>query len=368
MAALQHIDSPERGVILLDNNLRITGVNRRAGIIFGVEPPELIGAELPESAGRRPLRPDEVIEEVIDSPLETGTILHRYSSPIYTANGVLAGRVEVYSDITARRRLEKEIVERNTELAELNRHLREAQEQLLQSERLRTLGEMAAGIAHDLNNVVGIILGNVQLAKRKLDADSPAAHCIESIEMAARDAAETVRRLQEIGKPADTSHYREIDLNKVVEDVLRTAFPAWMERGTASNEVDVRTELQEDCVVFGNPVELREALANVLLNAVQASHPGGRIELATVRNGDFVELTVRDYGIGMTEEVRKRLFDPFFTTRGAKGTGLGMNMVDAIITRHRGKVLVESEEGKGTLVTLRLPYRGDRCPEINLYS
>ncbi len=368
MTALGHIDSPERGVILLDNNLRITGVNRRAGIIFGIEPPRLIGKELPESAGRRPLSPDEIIEEVIDSPLETGAILHRYSSPIYTTNGVLTGRVEVYSDITARRRLEKEIVERNAELAELNRHLREAQEQLLQSERLRTLGEMAAGIAHDLNNVVGIILGNVQLAKRKLDADSSAAHCIESIEMAARDAAETVRRLQEIGKPADTSSYCEVDLNKVVEDVLRTAFPAWKEQGTASNEVDFRTKLQDDCIILGNPVELREALANVLLNAVQASHPGGRIELATVRKGNFVELTVRDYGVGMNEEVRKRLFDPFFTTRGAEGTGLGMNMVDAIITRHRGKVFVESEEGKGTLVTLRLPYRCDRCPEVSPYS
>lgn len=367
MTALGHIDSPERGVILLDNNLKITGINRRASIIFGIDPLRLIGSELPESAGRRPLRSDEVIEEVIDSPLEMGTVLHRYSSPIYATNGVLMGRVEVYSDITARRRLEKEIVERNTELAELNRHLREAQEQLLQSERLRTLGEMAAGIAHDLNNVVGIILGNVQLAKRKIDANSPAAHCIESIEMAARDAAETVRRLQEIGKPADTSHYCEVDLNEVVDDVLRTAFPAWIERGIASTEVKVVPKLQEDCIVIGNQVELREALANVLLNAVQASHPGGQIEITTSRNRGFVELTVRDYGVGMSEEVRKRLFDPFFTTRGAAGTGLGMNMVDAIITRHRGKVLVESEEGKGTLVTLRLPHRGNRCPKVSPY-
>ena len=156
--------------------------------------------------------------------------------------------------------------------------LEEAQEQLVQSERLRALGEMAAGVAHDINNVLGIILGNVQLASRKLPPDSGALKCLDAIELAARDAAETVRRLREIGKPMDRSTYQMVDLSEVIEDVVKAACPGLAGVRLARPRDICRDDLQPGCSVLGNPVELREALANILLNAAQAIDEGGRIE------------------------------------------------------------------------------------------
>ena len=356
MGALHNVDSPERGVLLLDRTLRVTYANQRVCEIFGVAVNGLIGEDLPEAVKHRSLNEEEVVEEVLASPLREDAVLHRYSAPVYSSDGWIAGRVEIYSDITARRELEQEILDRNLELAELNSQLEEAQEQLIHSERLRALGEMAAGIAHDINNVLGIILGNVQLARRTLDEDSPALKSIQGIELAAKDAAETVRRLREIGKPVDTSQHTPVDLSEIARDVIDAAVPAWRESGaTVAAEVSVETRLEPECVVSGNAVELREALANMILNAAQAIESKGKIEVSTSRDAEYAYLAVSDTGVGMNEETKKRLLDPFFTTRGAEGTGLGMSMVDAIAIRHAGKVLVVSEEGEGASVALRIP-------------
>lgn len=356
MPALQTINSPERGVLLLDTNCTVTFANIRAAEVLGVFVGDLLGRGLPDVISRRPKADDEIIDEVIEGRLGKGVVIHRYSTPVYTANGLVAGRVEILSDITARRGLEKEILDRNIELAELNRQLEEAQEQLLAAERLRALGEMAAGVAHDINNVLGIILGNAQLAVRKLDKGSSAYESVKAIEFAARDGAETVRRLREIGKPRDPGSYCSIDVNEIVEDVVKAAIPAWSESLSSSRaDISVETDLALGCRINGNASELREALANVLLNAVQSMESGGKIRIATAIDNGHVELTVTDTGAGMSHETKSRIFDPFFTTRGAEGTGLGMSMVDAIAIRHRGKVLVESEEGKGTSITLRFP-------------
>lgn len=356
MPALTDVDSPQRGVVLLDNNLRITFANRRACEIFGGSVRDLIGQPLPDAITRRSAEEDEIIEEVLESWSGPQAVLHRYSTPIISSDGATAGRVEIYSDITARRELEEEILDSNKELARLNTQLAKAQDQLVQSERLRALGEMAAGVAHDINNVLGIILGNVQLARRKLGPGSAAARSIDAIELAAKDAAETVRRLREIGKPAATSRYEVVDLSEVAQDVVAAAVPAWKESADQdAADITVETDLKQGCTVLGNATELREALANILLNAAQAVDSSGAIQVRTSRDSEHAHLTVCDTGVGMSEETRKRVFDPFFTTRGAQGTGLGMSMVDAIAIRHGAKVVVDSEQGKGTTVTLRIP-------------
>lgn len=356
MAALLNVDSPERGVLLLGKDHRISFTNRRASEIFRTAIENLIGSPLPAAAAHRTLDEGEVVEEVLESLGGEGTIFHRYSAPVYSTDGRIGGRVEIYSDITARRRLEQDILAQNRELAELNTQLEEAQEQLIHSERLRTLGEMAAGVAHDINNVLGIILGNAQLARRKLGDDAGVVKSIDAIELAAKDAAETVRRLREIGKPVDGATYQVVDLNDIVEDVVHGAMPAWKESGLHSEaKIAVKTCQTPGCLVMGNASELREALANVMLNAVQSIEGSGEINIMTSNDGVHADLIVNDNGVGMSEETKDRLFDPFFTTRGAQGTGLGMSMVDAIAIRHRGKVIVDSEEGIGTTVILRFP-------------
>lgn len=355
MAALRSINSPERGVLLLDTNSKVMFANQRVAEIFGVAVEDLLGKPLPEAISRVP-DDTQITDEVIEGSLGQGVVFHRYSTPVYSSIGEIAGRVEILSDITVRRELENEILDRNIELADLNRQLEEAQEQLVASERLRALGEMAAGVAHDINNVLGIILGNAQLAKRKLEPESPALESILAIELATRDAAETVRRLREIGKPIAPGSYLLVDLNAVIGDVVKAAIPAWQERESAPGiDVSVDTDLHPGCLVMGNAAELREALANILLNAVQSMDSGGRIHISTQLTDGHIDLTVTDTGAGMTSETKSRVFDPFFTTRGAEGTGLGMSMVDAIAIRHRAKVIVESERGRGTSVTLRFP-------------
>lgn len=365
MITLRNMDSPERGVLMLDSQQRITSANARIAAIFGVPVESLIGCELPEAVTHRMMRDDEVVEEVLDSWTLPGAVFHRYSTPIFLADGSIAGRVEIYSDITRRRMLENEILDRNRELAELNVQLEEAQEQLVHSERLRTLGEMAAGVAHDINNVLGIILGNAQLARRKAGDNSSVIRSLDAIELAARDAAETVRRLREIGKPVDSAAYKPVDLNDIVNDVVRGAIPAWKESGLHDGaQIKVESALADGCRVMGNAAELREALANILLNSAQAIEGRGLIKIATFSDDDSAGIMVTDNGVGMGEETVSRLFDPFFTTRGAEGTGLGMSMVDAIAVRHRGKVLVDSEEGKGTSVTMRFPAIPECQPEL----
>jgi signal transduction histidine kinase len=355
LAALENVVPPERGVVLLDENQKITHANQRASEVFGIALSELIGSTLPDPIFNRPECETDVVEEVLDSLCGGRALVHRYSSPVYGIDGKVGGRIEIYSDITARRELEREILDRNTQLAELNMLLKEAQEQLIHSERLRTLGEMAAGVAHDINNVLGIILGNAQLVKRKLGDNPQVLKSIDAIELAARDAAETVRRLREIGKPPEAAVYQVVDLNEIIGDVISGTMPAWDESGCpADADIKVEVELGSDCNVRGNAVELREALVNLMLNAAQALENGGRITVRTLRDDQHVYLSVEDTGIGMTDEVKERLFDPFFTTRGAQGTGLGMSMVDAIAIRHQGKINVESEMGKGTKITLRL--------------
>ncbi|MFQ3549830.1 MAG: ATP-binding protein [Armatimonadota bacterium] len=356
MTSFENVEHPVRGVLILDKNNCAVYANNRTAEIFGKSISEIIGSSLSELLNSNLPANDKIIEEVLSTLNLPDKTIHRFSAPYYDKDGNIAGRVEIYSDITARRELEQEIIESHNELAQLNQQLQEAQERLIQSERLRTLGEMAAGVAHDINNVLGIILGNAQLAKRKIDSNHPCAHSIDAIELAARDAAETVRRLREIGKPAQTGSYKPIDLSDIASDIIKTALPAWNESGSMSDTaIEVKTSLVKGCFVMGNASELREALANVLLNAAQAIADNGKIEISTRYDDKYAYIDVIDDGIGMTEETRLRLFDPFFTTRGAEGTGLGMSMVDAVILRHGGKVLVESKESEGTIVTLRLP-------------
>jgi two-component system NtrC family sensor kinase len=351
LAELSHIESPDRGVLVLDSEGRITLANQRACEVLNVSFGELIGSRFTDVVKWASCAPNGSLEEVVESLPVQGSVVHRYSSPLRDAEGKITGRVEVYSDITRRRELEREILDSNRVLAELNKQLKETQEQLLHSERLRAVGEMAAGIAHDINNVLGIIIGNTQIARRKLGANSPIVESIDAIESAARDAAETVRRLREISKPVDSSSFRPVDLASIASSVLKTAVPALSD----GKSVCYKERLENGLWIMGVESELREALNNVLLNAAQAVGNEGTVEVTVVRDGDWAEVAVSDDGPGMDSQTVERVFDPFFTTRGAEGTGLGMSMVDAIVTRHGGRVSVESEPGHGARVAMRFP-------------
>jgi signal transduction histidine kinase/ActR/RegA family two-component response regulator len=240
--------------------------------------------------------------------------------------------------------------------------LKRAQQKVIQQERLSALGQMASGIAHDFNNALTPILGFSELLltrPEKLDDKDVTKGHIEMINTAARDAASVVARLREFYRKRDESDpLAPVSLEDIVGQSLSLTQAKWKDEAqTKGVSIRVHTDLQKSPPVSANESELREALMNLVLNAVDAMPEGGTLTIRSRLDGDYVLLAVSDTGIGMTEEVRQRCLDPFFTTKGSDGTGMGLAMVYGVVQRHEGTMEVESEFGKGTTFTIRLPNR-----------
>lgn len=232
-----------------------------------------------------------------------------------------------------------------------------AQDQLVRTEKLRALGEMASGVAHDFNNLLAAILGRAQLMQREV-ADPRHRRWLEVIERSAIDGAQTVRRLQEFTRIRRDHPFVAVELNRIAREALEMTQSRWRDdvRGRGVS-IEIRTVLGSVPEIAGDPVELREALTNIILNAVDAMPKGGLLTLTSAAVGSEVQLTVTDSGMGMSAAVRPSIFDPFFTTKGPQGTGLGLSMTYGIISRHGGRIEVESEEGHGSTFRLAFPRR-----------
>jgi len=246
------------------------------------------------------------------------------------------------------------------QLTQAYQDLKAAQEQLVRTEKLRALGEMASGVAHDFNNLLAAILGRVQLIQQKVD-DPTLKRWLEVIEQAALDGAQTVRQIQEFTRVRRDQPTQTVDLNRVVRDAVEVTRPRWQSE-PQSRGLDVRVieRLESVPPVDGHPAELRDVLANLILNAVDALPHGGTITIATHPANGAVEVSVTDTGQGMSDSVRRRIFEPFFSTKGPKGRGLGLAMVYGIVSRHGGGIAVESKEGVGSTFTVHLPISGDQ--------
>ena len=247
--------------------------------------------------------------------------------------------------------------------------LEAAQEQAVQTAKLGALGQMAGGVAHDFNNLLAAILGRAELLQRRA-TDPFMVQGLKVIQGAALDGAETVRRILGFARAKGEEHMEPIELGLLLEQVVDIARPRWKDEAQARGAfINVTLALAPMPPVRGNAAELREVFLNLLLNAVDAMPAGGTVMLGVRRPAgrsgegktldDGVECFVRDTGIGMSEDVRRRAFDPFFTTKGARGTGLGLSVVYGIVSRHGGRVRIDSRENVGTTVTLQLPvFRG----------
>jgi signal transduction histidine kinase/ActR/RegA family two-component response regulator len=243
--------------------------------------------------------------------------------------------------------------------------LEAAQEQAVQTAKLGALGQMAGGVAHDFNNLLAAILGRAELMQRRT-TDPVLVQGLKVIQGAALDGAETVRRILGFARAKGPEEVEPVDLGPLLEQVVEIARPRWKDEAQARGAlIGVTLALEPVSPVRGNAAELREVFLNLLLNAVDAMPAGGTVTLGVRRietsNGnagqpdDAVECFVQDTGVGMSAEVRQRAFDPFFTTKGARGTGLGLSVVYGIVSRHGGRVRIESRENTGTVVTLQLP-------------
>lgn len=259
--------------------------------------------------------------------------------------------------------LERQVRERTTQLEDTLHELQNTQEQIVKQERLRALGMMAGGIAHDFNNALTMMLGYGELLHPWLEANGTKREItyLDHIVSAARDASHVVSRLREFYRPAEDNEIRlPVDMNEVVERVISLTSPKWKGKSRAEGvQIEIITELSTIPPVAGNAAELREVLTNLIFNAVDAMPSGGTITLKTQQDFDNATISIQDTGVGMTAEERERCLEPFFTTKGDHGTGLGLAVVYGIVQRHKGTIDISSEKNVGSTFTISFPITTD---------
>lgn len=249
--------------------------------------------------------------------------------------------------------LEERVHERTAQLESTLANLRATQAQVIKRERLAALGVMASGIAHDFNNTLSSILGYGELLLENPGHTDYIGHILS----AGHDARQIVRRLREFYKSGDDGEpYTSIHFNTLIDQAVAVTMPRWSGQAlTWGAHITVKRQLGEIPLIAGNPVELRELLANLIFNAVDALPHGGQIVIRSATEGDTAVIRLSDDGLGMDAETVRRCLEPFFTTKGEQGTGLGLSVAHGIVQRHKGTIHIESEPHVGTTVTLRFP-------------
>jgi signal transduction histidine kinase len=209
------------------------------------------------------------------------------------------------------------------------------------------------GMAHDFTNLLQAILGHTQLIANEPSPER-LGRGLAIIEQAVRDGVETVGRIKRFARREVDRRLDRVDLREVIRQVVDIVRPRWARSDLTGMPITVHQKLGPAPTVQARAAELREALINLVLNAVDAMPRGGAITLETRRDGAWAVLSVTDTGVGIPPEVRRRIFEPFFTTKET-GTGLGLSIVSGIISSYGGMLDVESEAGAGTTFTIRLP-------------
>jgi signal transduction histidine kinase/ActR/RegA family two-component response regulator len=260
--------------------------------------------------------------------------------------------------------------------------LRRTQEVVVQQERLRALGQMASGVAHDVNNALTPIVGYSDLLMA-LTPNMPdaALRALGVIKKSGEDIARIVARMREFYRRRDNAEPLSlVNINEIVDEVIELTRPRWRDLSQRQGiSINIVRELAPDLPPFlGDPAELREAFTNLLFNSVDALPNGGTINFATCAMAGAVskktglpsaqiQVEVRDDGVGMDEKTRQRCLEPFFSTKAKHGgTGLGLAMVYGMVQRHEGVINIESAPGKGTAMQLTFPIREQLLPAVPL--
>lgn len=247
--------------------------------------------------------------------------------------------------------------------------LRARFEQEAESEKMRSLGQLSAGVAHNFNNALAAVLGRTQLLLRTV-TDERQRRSLEVIETATQDAAEIVRRIQTFARRAPSAQFEQVSLARLVTDAVQLTRTSWEDDAHVHGlryEVNFLNDVEGGDLIEANATEVREVFVNLLFNALDAMPTGGRIELRETRSDGWFVVTVRDTGEGIPPEFHDRIFEPFFTTKGSQGSGLGLALSYGIIKRHGGIIEVASRPAagsatSGTTFTLKFPCPRKREP------
>jgi PAS domain S-box-containing protein len=232
---------------------------------------------------------------------------------------------------------------------------KEERERAARADKLRALGQLASGVAHDFNNSLAAILGRAQLLRRQIDEPALVRN-LDIIQTAAEDAAATVRRIQTFARKSPVKEFELVDVPSLLNDAIEITRTRWQNEARVRGlEYEVKLDAQEDQSTYGSASELREVFVNLIVNAVDAMPKGGKLCVCCRREDGRLKLKFCDNGMGMPDDVRQKIFEPFFSTKGAHGTGLGLSVSYSIIERHGGSISVSSEPGKGTIFMIDLP-------------
>jgi PAS domain S-box-containing protein len=343
MASL--VDLAPDEIYTLDLLGRFTWMNERARAggdliptgILGRHLSEIVGAESRQNVisnlARTFAGEDTQCEVEIIRPDATVRYVEAHTSPLWR-DGNVHGALVFLRDMTERKR---------------------AQERMAQSDKLRAVGELAAGVAHNLNNALTVIQGRAQLLLMRAE-DPATAKSLEVITRAVADGSQTLRRILDFARRGTAQDFVPVELAELISSSVEITRPKWQNRNaTRSGSTKVNIENSESAWVLGEAAELREVVLNMIFNAVDAMPDGGTIETGTRAELDSSCFWVADTGCGMAPEVVARMFEPFYTTKGDKGTGLGLSASHGIIERHGGRIMVVSEPGLGTRFEVRLP-------------
>ena len=333
-------------IAMIDAEGTITFVSDSSAHILGYSPEEAIGCPVSDFVDVEDVSVVvDAIQGIIDRPIGPGTIearvRHRDGSTRWMEirgsnfldDEAMQAIVVNCRDITERKGTEEELV---------------------RLERLRALGEMSAGVSHNLNNILTGVLAPAEMLKMRT-RDPEDLRDIQDILSSGMRARDLVSRLhQAVRREAET--YQSLDLNEAIQEAARVSRPRWRDEPEARGvAIDLALRLGEVDPIRGTWAGLQDIIINLLFNAVDAMPEGGTIRIATEAARDGARLTFEDTGIGMNEETRRRVFEPFFTTKPEVGTGLGLSTVFGTVGRWGGAVEVDSEPNRGTRFTFLLP-------------
>ncbi len=334
------IQSINVGVLACDLQHRIESWNTPMEALYGLERAKAVGRRLEEVFA------PELLEE-LSRASEPGRTLHLYKFRLRAADGrerivnlslvpllgkddAVIGRLLIFNDITERVSLE---------------------DQLVQAEKLSSIGLLAAGVAHEVNTPLTVIASQAQMLARQLPAEEPSARTADKIIRQAFRASEIVNNLLKFSRVSG-SELVELDLNRVLRETVSLVEPM-----LRASKIGLNVQLASgEPVIFGNSGKLQQVFMNLIMNARDAMPRGGELTLATECVDSVVQVEVTDSGVGIPPEHLSKIFDPFFTTKASsRGTGLGLAVTYGIIREHAGQIRVDSAPGKGTSFRLEFP-------------
>ena len=351
------VEQMAEGLLIWDESMQVVRANRQAQLIFGFTFEEMRDdADSSLAVGRFTDEADQPIP-VSDLPGNIAMREHRVAdlrlwytkpdgsrvylwltaSPIFNEQKALAGAILVARDMTERYR---------------------ESDRAQQAEKLRALGQLASGVAHNFNNALAAVIGYTQLALPKVK-DTPVEKYLTVVEQSAKDAARMVERIQNFSRASHgKDDFMRMRLSDIVRDAIDITRPRWRDDAEAAGikyEVRLDWNTEEELLINGEPSDLREVFVNIILNALDAMIVGGSIIIHASADETTVRVSLTDSGTGMTEETISRIFDPFYTTKGTSGLGMGLSESYRTIERHGGRIEVDSQPSRGTTFVIFLP-------------